>query len=88
MVEAAGVEPLGTTFLDEYLPDSSRQTNQVVPADSAQSRAVWQREWQRPSEPAAQSERATLTSAPSSVDHALAKRFAVASSCVTSTREM
>jgi len=40
----SGVEPLGTTFLDEYLPDSSRQTVRVVPADSAQSRAVWQRD--------------------------------------------
>src|SRR5438093_4009269 len=50
MVEAAGVEPLGTTFLDEYLPHSSRQTTRVVPADSLQSYAVWQRVWQRDSQ--------------------------------------
>ena len=42
-VEAAGVEPLGTTFLDEYLPDSLRQTFRVIPAESFQLRTVWQR---------------------------------------------
>ena len=34
MVEAAGVEPPGTNFLDEYLPDSLRQTFRVIPAES------------------------------------------------------
>ena len=36
MVEAAGVEPFGFIFLDEYLLDSSRQTARTVPADSPQ----------------------------------------------------
>jgi integrase len=35
LVEAAGVEPFGFIFLDEHLPDSSRQTSRTVPANSA-----------------------------------------------------